>query len=479
MASAPDLRRAVAAVLAVALTAILTWFGTGLHPWWPLLWFAPLPVLVFAAGASWWRAAIVAAIAWLGGMLGLWYDLHDVLPVPVALFAQYFGSETVAFTLGVLLHRALLRRGAYGWAVVAFPAVRVAFECLLAISGSDGTFGSLAYTQVEFLPVLQLASVTGPWGITFLILLLPAALAAAWQLRGARGRALRIAGAAVAAVALVLAFGVVRMVGGESGPPLRVGLVASDPPTSPHVAGEGPATATLLDAYARSAESLAAQGAQLIVLPEKLGVVVDPGTRDADTRFQALADQTRAVIVVGLVHVAGAVTYNEARVYAPGAPVQVYTKHHLLPPFEPYEPGTALSLQSQPLGIWGVQICKDMDFTAPSRDYGRAGAALMLVPAWDFGVDGFLHARMAVMRGVESGFGIVRAAKRGYLTVSDNKGRILAETPSGAAPFSTLLTGAPAVHTDTLYLRFGDWFAWLVLAGLALAIGQLLRRWHR
>ena len=52
MASAPDLRRAVAAVLAVALTAILTWFGTGSHPWWPLLWFAPLPVLVFAAGAS-------------------------------------------------------------------------------------------------------------------------------------------------------------------------------------------------------------------------------------------------------------------------------------------------------------------------------------------------------------------------------------------------------------------------------------------
>src|SRR5262245_55773023 len=170
MASALDLRRAVAAALAVALTAIVTWFGTGLHPWWPLLWFAPLPVLVFAAGASWWGAAIAAAIAWLGGMLGLWHDLHDVLPVPVALYALFFGSETVAFTLGVLLHRALLRRGAYGFAVIAFPAVRVVFECLLAIGGTDGTFGSLAYTQVELLPVLQLASVTGPWGITFLVL---------------------------------------------------------------------------------------------------------------------------------------------------------------------------------------------------------------------------------------------------------------------------------------------------------------------
>src|ERR1041384_3087390 len=128
MTSAPDLRRAVAAALAVALTAILAWFGTGLHPWWPLLWFAPLPVLVFAAGASWWRAAIVAAIAWGGGGVGLWVGLHTVLPLPIAEVARIAGSEAVAFLLGVLLYRALLRRGAYGWAVIAFPAVRVAFE---------------------------------------------------------------------------------------------------------------------------------------------------------------------------------------------------------------------------------------------------------------------------------------------------------------------------------------------------------------
>ena len=88
------------------------------------------------------------------------------------------------------------------------------------------------------------------------------------------------------------------------------------------------------------------------------------------------------------------------------------------------------------------------------------------------------HPNMAVMRGVESGFAIVRAAKQGYLTVSDSKGRILAEAPSDAAPFSTLLTHVPAAHVETLYLRFGDWFAWLALAGLALAIGHLLRRRH-
>src|SRR3954470_13341316 len=106
MASAPDLRRA-GAVLAVAATAALVWLGTGLHPWWPAVWMAPLPVLVYAAGASWWRAAIAAAIAWLAGMLGFWHYLHDVLRIPGGFAAQFYAGETLAFTLGVLLYRAL------------------------------------------------------------------------------------------------------------------------------------------------------------------------------------------------------------------------------------------------------------------------------------------------------------------------------------------------------------------------------------
>ena len=47
----------------------------------------------------------------------------------------------------------------------------------------------------------------------------------------------------------------------------------------------------------------------------------------------------------------------------------------------------------------GLQICKDMDFPQLSREYARDGANLLLVPAWDFDLDRWLHARMAVLRG--------------------------------------------------------------------------------
>jgi apolipoprotein N-acyltransferase len=56
MAFAPKQRNLINAAAATAATAVLVWFGTGLDPLWPLLWFAPLLVLLYAGRARWWRA---------------------------------------------------------------------------------------------------------------------------------------------------------------------------------------------------------------------------------------------------------------------------------------------------------------------------------------------------------------------------------------------------------------------------------------
>ena len=116
-----------------------------------------------------------------------------------------------------------------------------------------------------------------------------------------------------------------------------------------------------------------------------------------------------------------------------------------------------------------------MDFPTLSRQYANDGIGLLLVPAWDFGDDAWLHNRMAVMRGVESGFSIARAAKEGVLTVSDDRGRLLAERSSASAPFATLVANVPVRHDATLYARFGDWFAWLNMALLLGIVGSRLK----
>jgi apolipoprotein N-acyltransferase len=79
------------------------------------------------------------------------------------------------------------------------------------------------------------------------------------------------------------------------------------------------------------------------------------------------------------------------------------------------------------------------------------------------------------MRGVEDGFSIARAAKNGFLTVSDNRGRIVGEVSSSSAPFATLLVDVPAAHSWTVYQLLGDWFAWVAIALLVFAMMQIVR----
>jgi apolipoprotein N-acyltransferase len=406
----------------------------------------------------------------------LWHYLK-VLHTPLAARLAIFAVPALVLAVAVLLFRALLCRGAWWSALLAFPATWVSTEYLFDLISPHGTGGNLSYSQLNFRPVLQLASITGAWGISFLVLLFPAAIAIGLHLRSSAPRqAWRIIGAGLGVTLLVLLFGAVRLTLPVHGPKVKVGLLASDQPADVDVADAGPETARLFREYAAEAEKLAAWGAQIIVLPEKLGVAVDPDTNDTAALFQSTADKTKSQIVVGLIHVSPPVKYNEALVFTPRAPMQSYDKHHMLLPFEStLKPGTKLTFLRESSGTWGVAICKDMDFTPLSRQYGEAGTGLLLVPAWDFVLDRWQHGHISVMRGVEDGFSIARAAKQGYLTVSDDRGRVLAETQSDSAPFATLVVDVPVRHHTTLYLLLGDWFAWLVLAALGFTLIQLYR----
>ena len=86
---------------------------------------------------------------------------------------------------------------------------------------------------------------------------------------------------------------------------------------------------------------------------------------------------------------------------------------------------------------------------------------------------------MAIMRGVETGVTIARAARSGALTVSDPWGRVLVEERTGEAAFVTATADVPLRSTPTPWTRLGPWFAWLCVALLVGAVGLLVRRTPR
>jgi apolipoprotein N-acyltransferase len=410
----------------------------------------------------WWIAALMALIARAIGGTNMW-TYHERLQFPLFLNVETLLIPAAIFALAVLLFRAFVRQGRPWLAILAFPTCMVAAEYGLSLS--FGTFGATAYTQLNNIPVLQIAATTGLWGVSFIVLLFAPMVAVITTTSAAQRQSV---------IAFVLIFGAVfgygawRMESTPTAPAsVRVGLIASMTPQNIYNSG-GQDAMRLLREYAAQVPALAAQGAKIVVLPEMTAVVDDTISPEVDTLFQQTAHASRVQIMVGVLRV-GTTTFNEARLYSDStATTTLYHKHHLVPVLEGRAtPGDGISILSQQEGKIGLAVCRDMDYPDPSRLYGQQGVGLLLVPAWDQTEDRWWHGHMALMRGIENGYSIVRSAKAGYLTVSDDRGRVLAEaTNIPSETFTTLLATVPVRHDSTLYQSWGDWFAWLDLAGL-------------
>jgi apolipoprotein N-acyltransferase len=459
---------------AILLSAGAYFWSYGLQPVWWLMWLAPLPLLLMAPRLRAWAAAAMAFAALTLGGLDMWH-YHRLLHFSLWLAVAWLLEPAIVLVVAVLLYRAFFLRG-YPWrAVLVFPSIVIAAEYLVSLS--QGTFGNTGYTQLRNLPVLQLGALTGLWGIAFVTMLVPAMAAAALLLHNHARR--RMALALTVIVVSVLAYGTFRLHFTPPAPAtVLVGFAESDTPE--HVyPSDGPGTMALMQGYAQQVQALAAQGAKFVVLPEMTAVVVDSLLPRVDALFQQTAHAAGAQVLLGVLHVTSHGTFNEARLYSSAGTVDtVYRKHHLVPVGEGRTtPGAEISVLAQQPGTIGIEICRDMDYPELARRYSANGVGLILVPAWEFGSDELWHGHMALMRGVEDGFTMVRTAKAGFLTVSDDRGRVLAEkATSPHREFTTMLAQAPIRHDVTLYQKWGDWFAWLDLALLSALLLSLLSK---
>ena len=460
-------------------SAALFYLGTGLNPIWWTLWFAPIAVLAIASRLRADAAFLLGSVAWLIGEMNQWNYVRHEIELPLQIAVLYFLVPAVVFGFGVLFTRAFLRRGSLFLGALAFPVYWVTWEYFSATASPHSTWGNLAYTQMDFLLLIQIASVTGLWGISFVVFLFAGAVAALFSGTGnlSERRALAIAVGFV--ICAVLAFGEWRLQSNPTAESVAVTLIAKDVPISVYLGSEKQAL-ELLREYTDEVRGATAAGTQVIVLPEKIGRVSERVLPEVDALFSSAAAAKRAAIVVGLVRITSSGAFNSSRFYSPDGKLEAnYDKHHLIPGVEPEKTGHKRVILDQPSGRWGLQICKDMDFPQLSREYAAERADLLLVPAWDFDVDRWLHSRMAMLRAVESGFALGRSARNGLLTLSDNRGRVIAETATVPARFVSMSGKLNVAREETFYARNGDWFAWLCVATfVVLILSPALARWR-
>ena len=461
----------LARILAASASGALFALAQTFHPLWPALWLAPIPLLIsaFSVGsAGTWGLVLVAGL--IGAAPLASYYAQVATPVGAGLIISLQVLDLGAL---VQLARTAVRRGPAWAAPLAYPLAAAGLDTLLAAVSPHGSAGSWAYSQMDFLPGLQVAALGGAPAVVFLPALFASTAAVALVHRN------RVAACALplALLGAGLGFGFARLSLAKPEPTVSVALGALDElPMDPKSAG-GPSDPTL-NAYVDLIGRQSASRPALILSPEHLENLDASQAAVAEARLSGAARSAGAVLVMVEGLKAEPHWRNAALVFGPdGGRRTIYVKRHLISGLEGrFAPGKGTLVVEVAGRRLGVAICKDMDFASPASEYARQGVAALIVPAWDFGRDGWLHGRMAVLPGVEHGFGVIRSARDGLMSVSDRFGRVIAESPSQPAGANHLSTATPGLLASaplgpgalTPYDRGGWLFGWacLVLAVL-------------
>jgi apolipoprotein N-acyltransferase len=365
----------------------------------------------------------------------------------------------------------------------------------------------LGIAQVDNIPLARIATVTGVYGLSFEIMVVNTALAAAFLIREERGQRSRRKRLLLATIAAV----VVLQAGRWISPPLvpashTARLVQANVPilqggdwTKEYFEG------TLHDLASVSlnhppAGSPVASPPDLIAWPESPApfFATDPAFRDAVSN---IAREAQTWMLVGSMGVRNASEspqhatelYNSGSLVSPGGEwVGRYDKMHLVPfgeyvPFKPifgfaggltkevgdYSSGKSRAPLQAGKGKLGVFICYESIFPDEIRQLAANGAQVFVNLSNDgwYGDSGAYaqHLKQARMRAVENDRWLLRDTNTGVTAVIDPYGRVVSSIPRKVR--AALDANYALTDVTTFYTRYGDWFAYLCAI---ISVGGLL-----
>lgn len=476
-----------------------------------LAWVALVPLLVAVRRTGLWGAAglaivfstvaTYATVDWLPRTVATYYA--QPVSVGAALFVAVLCTTVLPWvTAWVVCYRVLADRpnAATPWLAAA---AWVAAELARATCLTGNPWVLFGYAQVGVDSVVQVADLTGVYGISFVLIAVNAALAELWLAwRDGRGVAWRGCAAAAAAVALVLAYGAQRLAGVRWEPAELTGVAAVQGNVDLGAQWNSDLYGRTLEVYQRlTAKGLAAEPARLVVWPENAMTFFLADEPMYQVAVASVLQPWRAELIAGGVYQEPGTPprfYNSAFAVAPdGRILGRYDKQRLLP-FAEYFPLPQLdflrrdfgdvreltasqhaALLPSPVGPAGVLICNEALFGADARDRVRAGATVLI----NLSNDSWMNDRkfsdiafdMSALRAVEQRRFLVRASTSGPSAIVDPLGRVTARS----ALFSTgVVTGRIAPMTlRTVYADIGDIFAY-ACAGITVAAILLFTRRH-
>ncbi len=459
----------------LAIAGILAFFGNGRWLVPAATWLAPVFMLRFVHSQEPRRGLAVGALVTAAIYVAAWQGMTLLSGL---LYVIVFTGIGLLFWLPYCVDRLLAPRIGGFASTLVFPLAYVSVELICILTSPFSSWGSLAYTQYDLQPLIQLVSLTGVLGIAFLITWTASVIHWAWRRRFEPAAIWRGAGLCAAVVVAVLVFGLARLSIASPHPEtVRAGTVAATAATKDLLAAaeanpkfaEDKYRVVLADYLSRTRQ-LAKGGARIVIWDEL--AVRTPF--DLETTFiaqgQAVASDEHIYLLMALrVQDPGSPAQarkNEAVLIGPNGDVLfVYLKNMTSPGDVEVQGDGQIDTAETSLGRLGAAICLDMDNPELIAQAGRAHTGLMLVPTWDLPAMEVMHMRMASLRAVENGFSLLRSTRDGFSAAYDSQGRQLAVSETTTTD-GTMIVDVPIGSSPTLYSVIGDLLGWLCLAGL-------------
>lgn len=487
--------------------------------WFPLAFISLTPVFIVVHRAGWLRCVLYGAFFGFASYALHNYWLGSFHPLTLFIVPPIYSVYFLAVFPLLKAADSLFPR--YGFIVQAL--IWVAYEFIKMQGFLGYAYGVIGFSQYLFLPLARLSSITGVWGVS-LIVVFPSTLLAGGLKNGIKGflsylRRMRAAAIIWAAVlAGVVIFGLAVKADLDSVPKWKMALVQQN--VDPWRGGN--------KTYAKTLEILTRLSRRALVEDPSVDIVVWSETSfvpaiDWHTRYRTdrvafgLVKELREFLSSQPVpYLVGnddgqlskdekgrdiRVDYNAAILFENGEIIDTYRKLHLVPftedfPYQESLPGIYNWLKEADTHFWekgteytvfesgGVRfstlICFEDTFGYLARQFVRRGADMlvnMTNDSWSNAVACEMqHMSIALFRALENRRTLVRSTNGGITCIIDPNGRIIAMLP----PFTEdyLIAEAPVYAAgQTLYTRWGDWFAILIsLLSLAALAGGLLYR---
>ena len=462
-------------------------------------WIAPACLLYFTRRSRWPGFLLLFAGLALGSALSKSAENQTGLFIVSIITGVSYG---IMHSLPYILDRLLVRKEAGYLSTLVFPATVVILEYLFSLA--YGIWGNPAVSQFHSHILIQLASLTGVFGISFMITWLASTLN--WiLLRTNRGDTLRTdpgkGGLIYAGVFLaVLAYGGIRTsFFPPAGQTVKVAAVAGDTDIHrvfsdweeeimelsanndmeiPEAAYSGPVDMEII--LDRTEEALA-HGAKIIVWNE-IALILDTSRADSVRNLvKALCREYQAYVLTAfleldtgdrpkpfnnkseLITPEGELAWSYLKSYPTTAEQLIINRGEGEPPFLDTEYGRI-----------GNVICADLDIPELSSRAGRNKVDILLVPAFDWEEITPYHSHLAAFTAIQYGLSIARSNGKGVIAFYDYHGNILAQANTLNSPTRIVFADLPVDSPLTPYARTGDLLVYLLMLFLAIYSGMCI-----